>query len=75
MKRFRVSKTSIGCGASVAALLTILQATGLLPPEFQEPEVVAAITGLLTTLGAAFQVCHVTKTPPGNSDENKGELQ
>jgi hypothetical protein len=75
MKRFRVSKTSIGCGASVAALLTILQATGLLPPEFQEPEVVAAITGLLTTLGAAFQVCHVTKHPPGNGDESKGELQ
>lgn len=75
MKRFRVSKTSIGCGASVAALLTILQATGLMPPEFQEPEVVAAITGLLTTLGAAFQVCHVTKTPPGNGDEGGSELQ
>lgn len=59
MERFRVSKTSIGCGATVAALITIIQATGLLPESFQSPEVVSALTGLLTTLGAAFQVCGV----------------
>lgn len=59
MAKFRVSKTSIGCGATVTSVVTILLATGWLPENFKEPEVVAAITGLLTTLGAAFQICDI----------------
>ncbi len=57
--RFRVSKTSIGCGIAVSSLVTVLLATGWLPDSFKEPEVVSALTGLLTTIGAAFQICHV----------------
>lgn len=59
MQKFRVSKTSIGCGIAVSSLVTILLATGWLPDSFKDPKVVSAITGLLTTLGAAFQICDV----------------
>lgn len=73
MSRFRVSKTSIGCGGSVAALLTVLQATGWLPPEFQKPEVVSALTGLLVTIGAAFQVCNVTGSTSRRRSDTEGD--
>lgn len=69
MQKFRVSKTSIGCGIAVSSLVTILLATGWLPDNFKEPEVVSAITGLLTTIGAAFQICDVR--PSGRRDRNR----
>lgn len=59
MKKFRVSKTSIGCGAGVTALLTVLSSFDWFPKNLREPEVMIALTGLLTTLGAAFQICDV----------------
>lgn len=70
MSRFRVSKTSIGCGATVTALVTVLSSFDWWPSNLRDPAVVAALTGLLTTLGAAFQVCDIR---PGGRKHPNGE--
>lgn len=73
MSRFRVSKTSIGCGASVTAILTILSSFNWWPENLRDPAVVSALTGLLTTLGAAFQVCDIRPSGRKRSNGEKDE--
>lgn len=62
---------AVACGSSIALVWSAIAATGWLPPALAEPQVTAAIGGLLSSLATAFGLCNFFKpvSHPGSSRE------
>lgn len=73
MKRLQFSKTGLGCGGSMAAIVTLLVSTGVLPEQFQQPDAIAMITGVLTTLASSFRICHIFERSASSGKPAKEE--
>lgn len=55
---------AVACGSSIAVVWSAIAATGWLPPELAEPQVTAAIGGLLSSLASAFGLCNFFRPVP-----------
>lgn len=52
---------AVACGSSIALVWSAIASTGWLPPSLAEPQVTAAIGGLLSSLASAFGLCNFLK--------------
>lgn len=62
---------AIACGSSITVVWTAIAATGWLPPELAEPQVTAAIGGILSSLASAFGLCNFFR-PAAEADIDGG---
>lgn len=59
------------CGSVTTAIVTLAIAGDFMPSGWRSPEAVAALTGLLATLAAAFGLCDQYEDRPRRTDQEK----
>jgi len=57
MKFPKLKSHGLVCGSITTAVITLAVAGDFLPAGWQSPEAIAALTGLLATLAAAYGLC------------------
>lgn len=76
MSKFPKFKTrGIACGSAVTALVTLLAAGDFLPAGWASVEAAAALSGLLSTLAAAFGLCDQFEDRRAATDDQKETRQ
>lgn len=60
---------AMACGSSITIVWSAIAATGWLPPELAEPQVTAAIGGILSSLASAFGLCNFFRPQVGTETE------
>lgn len=68
MKMPRLKTHGVVCGTITTAAVTLLVAGDFLPTGWQAPEAIAALTGLMATLAAAFGMCDQYENRPRRHD-------
>lgn len=63
---------AVACGSSITVIWTAIASTGWLPPALAEPQVTAAIGGVLSSLASAFGLCNFFR-PPHHGEPVRGE--
>lgn len=74
MFRLKIHRGALGCGTSIATIVTALVMSGLLPPELSTPEFASAASGFLSALASAVGICGIVRKNPAISDEQGGEM-
>lgn len=71
MKMPKLKTRGLACGAVTTAVVTLLVAGDFLPAGWQSPEAVAALTGLIASLAAAFGACDPQHTYRARDDDDR----
>lgn len=71
MRAPKLKTHGLVCGSVTTMAVTLLVAGDFLPAGWQSPEAVAALTGLLATVAAAFGMCDQYEDRPRRTDEPK----
>lgn len=58
---------AVACGTSITVIWTAIAGAGWLPPALAEPQVTAAIAGVLSSLASAFGLCNFFRPHPSSS--------
>ena len=58
---------AVACGTSITVIWTAIAGAGWLPPALAEPQVTAAIAGILSSLASAFGLCNFFRPHPSSS--------
>lgn len=58
---------AVACGSSITVVWAAIAGTGWLPPALAEPQVTAAIAGILSSLASAFGLCNFFRPHPSSS--------
>lgn len=58
---------AVACGSSITVVWAAIAGAGWLPPSLAEPQVTAAVAGILSSLASAFGLCNFFRPVPPSS--------